>query len=360
MNYIIYMKDTKFQITDDGSVGLYDYKTNDIYHSVTGAYKEAYDKFIHSSGFEEFVSENEYVFVLDICYGIGYNSKAAIDCALKINNNIKIHIDALENNPDTASISPFIKDNIKNTPLKTELIKILSHQIPDFCQRAGEICSNTAEFKSLYSDASVCPVIDFLILNHNRCSEDELYALLHNIYYQNVSNSMENSLKDNNNSTLCFKLHLGDARQTINNCNSSYDFVFLDAFTPSKQPILWTYQFLSKIKSKMKPTSVLATYSNSSPVRKALKELGFNISKIVIGGKQFGTIATLAENKFGTPLDRNELGLLETKSGILYYDNETLSLTSDEILANRNNQMKNSNLISSTKYLKKVKNEIKI
>jgi len=360
MYYIKIMDNTKFQITDDGSVGLYDYKTNDIYHSITGAYKEAYDKFIKSSGFELYAAQNNCVSILDICYGIGYNSKTAADCALKINNNIHIKIDALENNSYAASISPLIKDNINNLVLKEELIKCLSSQIPDFYKNIEDIWSNPNEFRNLYIDASVCPLIDFILSNHTKYHHDELYDLLHNIYYQNISNSMENCIKRNNSPNINFKIILGDARQTIDECNSLYDFVFLDAFTPSKQPVLWTYQFLSKVKSKMKQNSVLATYSNSAPVRKSLIDLGFNITKTVIDNKPFGTIATLTENKHGTPLDKYELGLLETKSGILYYDNETLTLSSAEILFNRNVQMKNSNLMSSTKYIKKVKNEIKV
>ena len=360
MHYIIFMKNTRFQITQDGSAGLYDNITDDIYHSVTGAYKEAYEKFIFASGFESFVKRNDFVSVLDICYGVGYNSKTAINTAIKINNNIIVNIDALEYNSYVASISPFLKDNISNPDLKFRLIEFLSLQIPDYFEKVREICLNTPDFRSLYSDISICPVIDFIINNHNIRCYDELFGLLHNIYYQNISNSMETSLKSNNCQVFNFNLHLGDARHTIDSCNSLYDFVFLDAFTPSKQPLLWTYQFLSKVKSKMKPSSVLVTYSNSSPVRKTLIDLGFYISKIIIDGKQFGTIAKLSENSLGCPLDNYDSGLLETKSGIPYYDNDTLSLSSDEILNNRLVNMNNSKLMSSTQYIKRVKNESKI
>ena len=67
----------KFKITEDNSVGLYDSDVSDIYHSQSGALTEAYDKFINpiiNSGF----SFNDKIYVLDICYGTGYNSKAAL------------------------------------------------------------------------------------------------------------------------------------------------------------------------------------------------------------------------------------------------------------------------------------------
>ena len=354
------MENTKFQITEDGSVGLYDYVTGDIYHSITGAYRESYEKFIQGSGFETFARNNDEVSILDICYGIGYNSKVAINSAIKNNCNIKIKIDALETNTKIVSLSPFIKDNIDNVYLKIKLLSSLSNKISDFYESIQEIVSEGPEFKDLYLDASVCPVIDFIVANHNIYTHDELYALLHNIYYQNISNSMENGMKDNDIINLDFDIKFGDARQTIDSCNLLYDFVFLDGFTPSKQPNLWTYQFLSKVKSKVKPDSVFVTYSNSSPVRKTLLDLGFNISKIVLDNKSFGTVATLNENILGTPLDDFEIGLLNTKSGIPYLDNETLSLSADEILNNRQIQMRNSDLMSSTKYIKKEKHEIKI
>ena len=354
------MDKIRFQITEDGSVGLYDNETEDIFHSVTGAYRESYEKFVLAGGLEEFAKSNNELKILDICYGIGYNTKTAINSALKINSDINITVNSLEYNPKVACLSPFIKDNINNISLKTELIKILSEKIDGFFQFVNDFYSKHPDYKVLYSDPSVYPIIDFLISGDNINRIDDISALLHNIYYQNISNSMENNMYVNNTFKLNFDIKIGDARQTINECNQVYDFVFLDAFTPSKQPILWTKQFFEKIKSKMNKNSVLATYSNSSPVRKTLIDLGFNISKTVIDGKSFGTVATLGNNLLGTPLDEYELGLLSTRSGIPYLDNETLTLSSEEILNNRLEIMRNSELISSTQYIKKVKNETKI
>lgn len=354
------MDKIRFQITEDGSVGLYDYETEDIFHSVTGAYRESYEKFVLAGGLEEFSKTNNDIKILDICYGIGYNTKTAINSVLKINQDIKITVDSLEYNPNVACLSPFIKDNINNISLKIELIKILSEKIEGFYRFIYDFYSKHPDYRDLYSDPSVCPIIDFILSGDNINHIDDISALLHNIYYQNISNSMENCMHVNNTFKLDFDIKIGDARQTINEFNKLYDFVFLDAFTPSKQPILWTKQFFEKIKSKMNKNSVLATYSNASPVRKMLLDLGFNISKTVIDGKSFGTVATPGNKILGTPLDEYELGLLTTRSGIPYLDNETLTLSSEEILNNRLEIMKNSDLISSTQYIKKVKNETQI
>jgi hypothetical protein len=64
--------------TNDGSVGLYSDDFDDIYHSTTGALTEAYEKFILPIDFDWLLSL-ERINVLDICYGIGYNSKSFLN-----------------------------------------------------------------------------------------------------------------------------------------------------------------------------------------------------------------------------------------------------------------------------------------
>ena len=98
----------KFTKTGDGSVGLFDDDVNDIYHSSSGAYKEADEKFIIPAQLERF--KNKTCKVLDICYGIGYNTKALLKyCALN-NLNINFEIDAMEINEELISLSSFIKN----------------------------------------------------------------------------------------------------------------------------------------------------------------------------------------------------------------------------------------------------------
>ena len=72
--------------TNDGSIGLFSPEANDIYHSTYGALTEAYEKFILPSEFEKFFQKNSEIKILDICFGIGYNSKSFI-------NNLLIFFD---------------------------------------------------------------------------------------------------------------------------------------------------------------------------------------------------------------------------------------------------------------------------
>lgn len=65
--------------TADGSVGLYSKEFNDIFHSAAGALTESYDKFIYPSNIDYLLETKSDIKLLDICYGIGYNTKAFIN-----------------------------------------------------------------------------------------------------------------------------------------------------------------------------------------------------------------------------------------------------------------------------------------
>ena len=71
-------------ITNDGSVGLYSPDFNDIYHSATGALTEAYEKFILPVDINKLLQKDS-IKVLDICYGIGYNSKSFLNLIFEKN-----------------------------------------------------------------------------------------------------------------------------------------------------------------------------------------------------------------------------------------------------------------------------------
>lgn len=65
--------------TNDGSVGLYSINDSDIFHSVYGALSEAYDKFVLPANFNYYFKDNNEIKILDLCFGIGYNSKTFLN-----------------------------------------------------------------------------------------------------------------------------------------------------------------------------------------------------------------------------------------------------------------------------------------
>ena len=77
------MKDYEFYYTQDGSIGLYSYTNEDVYHSKFGALTEAWEKFILPAGISKRLNKQENINVLDVCYGVGYNTKALISYIIK-------------------------------------------------------------------------------------------------------------------------------------------------------------------------------------------------------------------------------------------------------------------------------------
>jgi len=73
------------------------------------------------------------------------------------------------------------------------------------------------------------------------------------------------------------KIIIGDACETIKKIKGKFDVVFLDPFSPKKNPELWTAEFFKEIKKRMKKNAVLATYSCAGIVRRNLKKAGFEI-----------------------------------------------------------------------------------
>lgn len=64
--------------TKDGSLTFYNEKYNETYHSKTGAMEEAEKKFVEPANIKEGMK------ILDVCFGLGYNSAAAIKKVKKI------------------------------------------------------------------------------------------------------------------------------------------------------------------------------------------------------------------------------------------------------------------------------------
>lgn len=72
---------------------------------------------------------------------------------------------------------------------------------------------------------------------------------------------------------------LGDARQTIKQISDCLvDCIFLDPFSPKKQPELWTIELMLELYRVMKHGGVLTTYSCARSVRENLRAVGFAVS----------------------------------------------------------------------------------
>jgi hypothetical protein len=333
-----------FVMTDDMSAGLYNNKVKDIYHSKSGAHLEAYEKFIKPLiDINYFKSKNAFS-VLDICYGIGYNSKALLNNII----NKSFSIDSLDTDRTLVALSPLIKDSIDNIDLKLFILESVLKGYNNFNEYYTEIYPYLNESYFQFFDNPILNLLS-LIINHGYylSYQPNSSSFLHNIYYRYISNQSKQDFKSTNN----INFYINDARISLKNIDKKYDIVFLDAFSPQKDPTLWTIDFLSLISKHLDYNSVILSYSKSTPFRSALLELGFNVGKTFISEIDTGTIAAKNKSNIQNPLSDYDIKLINTKSGITYKD-INLSLQPAEILSNREQEQKLSNRISHTKFLK--------
>lgn len=415
--------------TNDGSVGLYSTDFNDIYHSATGALTEAYEKFIYPVDFNNLLQKDK-IKVLDICYGIGYNSKSFLNFIFenycqknfskkyslskhyidKIHtNNIlqtllgnfiyksnicneqiytdnifdKISITAIDNDKILSYISPFIKTGVKNFknvnidfkynaiykfinnkdkishPKINELINYLIFEkirenSNDFAQNEelNQVINNPTF--SQYFDSNIKGIYkSYRYKPYKNTPRRDYLAILHNIYYRYLSKRYKKRLKRYQLQDINFKLKNDDARKVLLEDYNLYNLIFLDAFTPSKCPCLWSYEFFKLLNEHLEEDGLILTYSTSASIRAAMVESGLEIGNIYNErlNRFTGTVAAKNKNQIKYPLSEYDLGLLKTKAGIFYRD-ENLNSLNEAINEARKIEVENSNRISSSHYKK--------
>lgn len=415
--------------TNDGSVGLYSTDFNDIYHSATGALTEAYEKFIYPVDFNNLLHKDK-IKVLDICYGIGYNSKSFLNFIFEnycqknfskkysltkhyidkihtnnilqellgnfiYKNNIcneqvytdnifdKISITAIDNDKILSYISPFIKTGVKNFknvnidfkynaidkfinnkdkishPKINELINYLIFEkirenSNDFAQNEelNQVINNPTF--SQYFDSNIKGIYKSYRYKPYKNNPTRGYlANLHNIYYRYLSKRYKKGLKRYQLQDINFKLKNDDARKVLLEDHNLYNLIFLDAFTPSKCPCLWSYEFFKLSNDHLEEDGLILTYSTSASIRAAMAEAGFEIGNIYNErlNRFTGTVAAKTKSQIKYPLSEYDLGLLKTKAGIFYRD-ENLNSLNEAINEARKIEVEKSNRISSSHYKK--------
>ena len=280
-------------ITKDGSISFRSEKFNENFHSIAGAYYETKNKFINPSRLKRF--QNKSINVLDICFGIGYNS------ALLFENVIKE-------------------------------ISTLNWYGLELDKRSLNYALREEKFYNLWSPKVI-----------------EILTSL------NLKGLYKNKMFD------C-SLVIGDARKEILNIPKgiNFDLIFLDGFSPQKCPEIWSYEFLSQLKNKIKYEGYLITYTSAAAVRKSLKNLGFNLFNILptLSDKNNwsdGTLATFdnqQNNPYIKQLSEMEIEHLNTKASIPYRD-PTGEMLSKEILDIRKKEQQFSNLLDTNSWRKK-------
>ena len=82
--------------TRDGSVTFRSVEVGECYHTQSGAVEEAFEKFARPCKVDELAKTGK-VIIFDVCFGLGYNSAAAIDVIKKTYPKCEIIIYGFEN-----------------------------------------------------------------------------------------------------------------------------------------------------------------------------------------------------------------------------------------------------------------------
>lgn len=111
-------------ITDDGSITFRNEKYDECYHSKSGAIEEAFEKFAKPCKIKDGIK------ILDVCFGMGYNTLAAISLAdvevVGLENDKKIleEIENIEVDKKLKENYEKIKQAAKNLQYNCDKIKI--------------------------------------------------------------------------------------------------------------------------------------------------------------------------------------------------------------------------------------------
>ncbi len=257
--------------TSDGSNTFYSDEFGEWFHSREGACNEAQKTYVEAANIAQ-KAQQKSLSILDVCYGLGYNTAAALDTIWRVNLQCCVDLRGLEINVEVARSA-------------------IAHNLTQ-----------------PYSDA-VKKVLQELATGY----ESKRKALSAQLLLGDARQQI----------------------QTLVAHNWQADVIFLDPFSPQHCPQLWTVEFLRLVASCLNPRSgVIVTYSCAAAVRASLQSIGLFIGSTAAGGRKWpGTIASFSPQHL-PPLSLQEQEHLQTRAAIPYSD-PTLSSTATEILTRR-------------------------
>lgn len=263
-------------VTGDGSSTFYSAEFGEWFHSRQGACCEAqttYAAAAHLAQRAEQTPAEGSLKILDVCYGLGYNTAAALETIWAVNKHCPVEVKALE--LDLAAAKSAIAQN---------LTQRYSPQIQQILQ--GLSTHGTAQSETLQAQ---------ILLGDARQQIQPLVAQ-----------------------------------------NWQADVIFLDPFSPPHCPQLWTQEFLRLVAHCLKPNGgELVTYSCAAAVRASLLLAGLTIGSLPTPVRQWpGTIASYRPPTELPPLSQQAQEHLQTRAAVPYRDPH-LNATAEEILASR-------------------------
>ena len=276
------------ELTADGSFTFFSEEFGECFHSRGGAYDEAKFTFVEATHLPEKAKRNQ-LCILDICYGLGYNTAAALETIWRVNPDCQVQLVGLEINPAV--------------PLSAIAHNLTAGWSPPIRQ-----------------------ILDTLATDH-QVHRDRLEArLLLGDARQQI--------------------------QSLIQTDFQADAIFLDPFSPPRCPSLWTVEFFQQLATCLRPDGRLATYSCAAAVRIALQLAGLTIGATQATGRQWpGTVASFSEDDL-SPLSQQEQEHLRTRAAIPYRD-PTLNASHPEMVQRRQQEQLQSNLEPASRWRKR-------
>ena len=87
-------------MTDDGSATFFSEEFQQAFHNLSGARQEALEKYVLPSHLPSLATQRDELHLLDVCFGLGYNSAVALDRIWQLNPNCRVILYALERSPE--------------------------------------------------------------------------------------------------------------------------------------------------------------------------------------------------------------------------------------------------------------------
>lgn len=216
------MSNWQVKITQDGSVTFFSQEFGEAYHSLQGAKQEAFDKFATVTQLPQ-KAQSGHIALLDICYGLGYNTAAALETIWTANPHCQVDCYGLDIDPRVPIAALALETFRQWSPSVQSALKAMVSALPEI---SLEMSLEMSAFEQ-------------------SCHDPRLNA----------------------------QLMIGDARQRIQELKGRslrFDAIFLDPFSPQRCPQLWTVEFLTLVAGCLGPVGTLATYSRSAAVRAGL------------------------------------------------------------------------------------------
>ena len=277
------------KITADGSFTFFSTEFDESFHSHYGARQESFLKFVQPTLLDQKAHRSK-IQLLDICYGLGYNTAAALQTIWQLNPNCKIETIGLEVNISVPQVA--IAHNLFDN-WDYEHIGILSELASQ-----QEVNRQNLHAQLLIGDARSCI-------------------------------------------------------QQVYQSGFRADAVFLDPFSPPQCPQLWTIEFINLVSQCLKADGLLATYSCAAAVRTAMKAACLQIgSTPPVGRRTPGTVAVRSEVLELPPLSQAEQEHLLTRASIPYRDPQ-LKDPASIILQRRQEEQKISKLEPTSRWRKR-------